>query len=126
MKLMLIGKGLPQETQAFVEKRCRRCIKIFNSDDFYYFFINVEEEVSPLFDVLLKCICLLLRDARHSTIVSKLVCKCNRSFQSIFSMKQRDTWEICCVVFIDFCQFQPFHKVTQHAALFQDCYCRCV
>ena len=60
MKLMLIGKSLPVgETQAFVEKRCRRCIKIFNNDDFYYFFINVEEEVGPLFDVLLKCICLL-------------------------------------------------------------------
>ena len=60
MKLMWIGKSLPAgETQAFVEKRCRRCIKIFNNDDFYYFFINVEEEVVPLFDVLLKCICLL-------------------------------------------------------------------
>ena len=30
------------------------------------------------------------------------------------------------LVFMDFCHFQPSQKVTQHAALFQDCYCKCV
>lgn len=63
MKLMMLGKSQHDgETQAIIEKRCRRCIKIFNNDDFYYFFSNVEEEVAPLFDVLLKWICLLLNN----------------------------------------------------------------
>lgn len=34
-------------------KRCRRCIKIFNNDDFYYFFANVEEESLSIFQLLL-------------------------------------------------------------------------
>lgn len=34
-------------------KRCRRCIKIFNNDDFYYFFANVEEESLYIFQLLL-------------------------------------------------------------------------
>lgn len=36
-----------------VLKRCRRCIKIFNNDDFYYFFANMEEETQSLFQLLL-------------------------------------------------------------------------
>ena len=32
-------------------KRCRRCIKVFNNDDFYYFFANIEEETDPLFSL---------------------------------------------------------------------------
>lgn len=36
-----------------VLKRCRRCIKIFNNDDFYYFFANMEEETRSLFQLLL-------------------------------------------------------------------------
>ena len=36
-----------------VLKRCRRCIKIFNNDDFYYFFANMEEETRSLFRLLL-------------------------------------------------------------------------
>ena len=40
-----------KEKRELLTKRCRRCIKVFNNDDFYYFFANIEEETDPLFSL---------------------------------------------------------------------------
>lgn len=53
MQLLRISKTLEQSRQEEIEKKCRRCVHIFKSDDFYYFFDNVEEEVKPILDSLL-------------------------------------------------------------------------
>ncbi|KAK8833507.1 hypothetical protein WA577_002085, partial [Blastocystis sp. JDR] len=50
LRLVTLGDGIRDvERRERLTKRCRRCIKIFNNDDFYYFFANIEEETSPLF-----------------------------------------------------------------------------
>ena len=54
MQLLRISKTLEQARQEEIEKKCRRCVHIFKSDDFYYFFDNVEEEVKPILDSLMK------------------------------------------------------------------------
>lgn len=53
MQLLRISKTLEQSRQEEIEKKCRRCVHIFKSDDFYYFFDNVEEEFKPILDSLL-------------------------------------------------------------------------
>ena len=53
MLLLRYSKSLENANQEEIEKRCRRCINIFKSEDFYYFFDNVEEEVKPILDSML-------------------------------------------------------------------------
>lgn len=61
LRLITLGDGIRDaEKRERLTKRCRRCIKIFNSDDFYYFFANIEEETSPLFALFANpsfCVC---------------------------------------------------------------------
>lgn len=55
LRLITLGEGIQvAEKREWLIKRCRRCIKIFNNDDFYYFFANMEEETSPLFSLFAK------------------------------------------------------------------------
>ena len=52
LRLNALGVNIrDKEKRELLTKRCRRCIKVFNNDDFYYFFANIEEETGPLFSL---------------------------------------------------------------------------
>ena len=51
----MMAKKLPSTTSRdCIEKKSRRCVKVFNNDDFYYFFTNLEEEMIPILTELKK------------------------------------------------------------------------
>ena len=51
--MRIVQSEKDQELKESVVKRCRRCIQIYNNDDFYLFFNTVEEETSLLFGMLI-------------------------------------------------------------------------
>ena len=52
LRLNALGVSIQdKEKRELLTKRCRRCIKVFNNDDFYYFFANIEEETDLLFSL---------------------------------------------------------------------------
>lgn len=50
--MKLVNNESDERLKENVTKRCRRCISIYKSDDFYFFFNTVEEETSVFFDLL--------------------------------------------------------------------------
>lgn len=50
MKILSNEKDVSEKEK--IVKRCRRCINIFNSDDYYFFFANIEEETNSIFHLL--------------------------------------------------------------------------
>ena len=55
MRILMVATKLPSKSSRdCIEKKCRRCVKVFNNDDFYYFFTNLEEEVIPILAELKK------------------------------------------------------------------------
>ena len=57
MRILMMAKKLPSTaSRDCIEKKCRRCVKVFNNDDFYYFFTNLEEEMIPILTELRKSI----------------------------------------------------------------------
>ena len=68
------------EKRERLTKRCRRCIKIFNNDDFYYFFANIEEETSPLFALFASpsfCVCLSYSSQSYRVITNHNPLQCS-------------------------------------------------
>ena len=74
LRLITLGDGIRNaEKRERLTKRCRRCIKIFNNDDFYYFFANIEEETSPLFALFASpsfCVCLSFSSQSYRDITN--------------------------------------------------------
>ena len=81
LRLVTLGDGIRDvEKRERLTKRCRRCIKIFNNDDFYYFFANIEEETSPLFALFASpsfCVCLLDSSQSYRVITNHNPLQCS-------------------------------------------------